>query len=72
MFKFKNKTYTLDDVQSAAKDSNLSLDDYIIKVGIETEEEKSVKKNGVAETDASVTPEENTASTLDPGSYRNY
>jgi len=29
---------------------------------------KEVKKNGVAETDASVTPEPNTASTLDPGS----
>ena len=29
---------------------------------------EKVKENGVAETDASVTPEENTASTLDPGS----
>ena len=68
MFKFKDKTYSLEDVQLAAKDSNLSLDDYIVKVGIETDEDDSVKTNGVAETDASVTPEENTASTLDPGS----
>ena len=29
---------------------------------------EKVKENGVAETDASVTPEENMASTLDPGS----
>ena len=29
---------------------------------------EKVKENGVAETDASVTPEENTASILDPGS----
>ena len=68
MFKFKDKTYSLEDVQLAAEDSNLSLDDYIVKVGIETDEDNSVKTNGVAETDASVTPEPNTASTLDPGS----
>jgi len=49
MFKFKNKTYTLNDVQSAAEDSNLSLDDYIVKVGIETDEDDSVKTNGVAD-----------------------
>ncbi len=68
MFKFKDKTYSLEDVQLAAEDSNLSLDDYIVKVGIETDEDDSVKTNGVAETDASVTPEPNMASTLDPGS----
>src|SRR5210317_367046 len=68
MFKFKDKTYSLEDVQLAAEDSNLSLDDYIVKVGIETDEDNLVKTNGVAETDASVTPEPNMASTSDPGS----
>ena len=56
------------DVKSAAEDSNLTVDDYIVKVGIEKEKDDSVKENGVAETDASVTPEKNMASKSDPPS----
>ena len=37
MYKFKDKTYSLDEVMSAANESNLNIEDYISQVGI-TEE----------------------------------
>ena len=61
MYELDGKKYSLEDITAAAEESNLTFEDYVAKA-------KIVKENGVAETDASVTPEENTASTLDPGS----
>ena len=60
MYELDGKEYSLEDITAAAEESNLAFEDYIAKAGI-------VKENGVAETDASVAPEENTASNLDPG-----
>ena len=60
MYELDGKEYSLEDITAAAEESNLTFEDYIAKAGI-------VKENGVAETDASVAPEENTASNLDPG-----
>jgi hypothetical protein len=61
MYELDGKEYSLEDITAAAEESNLTFEDYIAKAGI-------VKTNGDAETDASVSPEKNTASISDPGS----
>ena len=66
---FNDKPISEDFVIEAAEKNELDVLDYIkTKDGLEVVEDSSVKENGVAETDASVAPEENTASNLDPGS----
>ena len=64
MFKLKDKTFTLKEVENAALESDLNLEEYVAEVGLE-EEDEEVKTNGVVETDASVTPEEDPASNTD-------
>ena len=61
MYELDGKKYSLEDITAAAEESNLTFEDYVAKA-------KIVKENGVAETDASVAPEINTASISDPGS----
>ena len=61
MYELDGKKYSLEEITAAAEESNLTFEDYVAKA-------KIVKENGVAETDASAAPEENTASILDPGS----
>ena len=59
MFKFNNKEYSLDQVESAAAQSNLELNDYLTKTGIQKvseEDDKEKKKKGVTDKGATVTP----------------
>jgi guanyl-specific ribonuclease Sa len=56
MFELNGEQYSLDQVEEAAKQSNLSLDDYIKEYSIIKLDEEG-KTNGVAETGATVTPE---------------
>ena len=56
MFELNGEQYSLDQVEEAAKQSNLSLDDYIKEYSIVKLDEEG-KTNGVAETGATVTPE---------------
>ena len=55
MFELNGEQYSLDQVEEAAKQSNLSLDDYIKEYSIVKLDEEG-KTNGVAETGATVTP----------------
>ena len=55
MFELNGEQYSLDQVEEAAKQSNLSLDDYIKEYSIVKLDEEG-KTNGVAETGAAVTP----------------
>lgn len=55
MFELNGEQYSLEQVQEAAKQSNLSLDDYISEYNI-TKLDNEGKTNGVAETGATVTP----------------
>jgi hypothetical protein len=50
MFELNGKEYSLQDVEQAAINSNLSLDEYVKKAGLKTIEPG--KTNGVAETGA--------------------
>jgi len=58
MFKFNDKEYSLDQVESAAAQSNLSLNEYLTKAGIQKvgDDDKKKKKKGVANKGANVTP----------------
>lgn len=56
MFELNGEQYSLDQVEEAAKQSNLSLDDYIKEYSIVKLDEEG-KTNGVAEEGATVTPE---------------
>jgi len=62
-FKFNEKEYSLKQVESAAKQSNLGLDEYLTKTGISRidgdDDDKKKKKKGVANKGANVTPAEN-------------
>ena len=63
-FKFNEKEYSLEQVESAAKQSNLGLDEYLTKTGIsriggDDDDDKKKKKKGVANEGANVTPAEN-------------
>jgi hypothetical protein len=62
-FKFNDKEYSLEQVESAAKQSNLGLDEYLTKTGISRiggdDDDKKKKKKGVANKGANVTPAEN-------------
>ena len=63
-FKFNEKEYSLEQVESAAKQSNLGLDEYLTKTGIsriggDDDDDKKKKKKGVADEGANVTPAEN-------------
>ena len=55
MFELNGEQYSLDQVEEAAKQSNLSLDDYIKEYSIVKLDEEG-KTNGVAEEGATVTP----------------
>ena len=63
MFELNGEQYSLDQVEEAAKQSNLSLDDYIKEYSIIKLDEEG-KTNGVAETDATVTPQPEQASEI--------
>ncbi len=58
MFKFNNKEYSLDQVESAAAQSNLDLNEYLTKTGIKEvgDDDKKKKKKGVTNKGANVTP----------------
>ena len=58
MFKFNNKEYSLDQVESAAAQSNLSLNEYLTKTGIQEvgDGDKKKKKKGVTNKGANVIP----------------
>ena len=68
-YTFNNEPISEDFVIEAAEKNELDILDYVkTKDGLNVVDDDSVKENGVVETDASVTPEKNTASNLDPGS----
>ena len=58
MFKFNNKEYSLDQVESAAAQSNLDLNEYLTKTGIKEvgDDDKKKKKKGVTNKGANVIP----------------
>lgn len=67
MYKFEGFDYSKEEVEQAAADSNLSVDDYVIKHGLEisepgdeeedTEDVNAGKQEGVVVEDATVTPQ---------------
>ena len=61
MFELNGEQYSLEQVQEAAKQSNLSLDNYIAEYNIKKLDNEG-KTNGVAETGATVTPQPEQAS----------